>query len=307
MTSVSSPRRDNGSRNRFLAIALLALVVATSCSQGRKRDLADTVIRTANRDRGVLAGTMVVSFRPARIAGSDQLRAMVRGATLASLGVAVDRRTRTAAVTGGGADRLVVYSPDTIYARRITRSPADKRLWARLELKKLEDAEITVPDLRELSQTSGPGDIAVIDPVFLTDLLAGVLTGSVKVKRTDETGSRLITFNTSISKAQRKFRLKESVRKERTQLLRSLAITGDIHPGEVVLRKDGSLAKARFSLGERPDKQTRINLDVELTFVPSAPKVDLAAPDRSTTVRVPELGTLKGTIRDRLLPPGARA
>jgi hypothetical protein len=202
---------------------------------------------------------------------------------------------------------VVLYEPGTIYARRITTSPADKRLWARLELDRLPDVK-DLPSLRNLVELTGSGNVAVTSPVFLAELLSGVLTGSVRVRETDADGNRRITCNTSIAKAQREHHADDKAKDATKRLLRTLAIKDDIHGLEVVLRRDGTLGRVTFRLDERPDKLTRIALEATMTFGSAAAPdagVDLAAPPRGSTVRVPSLSVLESTVSDQLSPRGA--
>jgi hypothetical protein len=290
-----------------VALALLTPLMA-GCSQGARQRLAGDVARAgAMTSRRVQAGRLAVTLRPTRIIGATQLVRQVRAGALASAAVAVDGRARRSAISGvGGTGTAVLFAPTVIYARRVTKSPSDRRQWDRLELKDLPDPQ--KPTFRELSEGAGPGELVAIDPVFLVDLLSGVLTGSAKVTSTLSDGSRLVDMNTSIAKAERKLRLDEATRKARKRLLTSIAVTGDIHHAQVVLRPDGSLASARFVLAEHPDKQTQLDLEAVLELAPmatgtAAPSLDL--PRRETTVRVPALGTLKGAVKDQLAPQDA--
>src|SRR5206468_3562872 len=116
----------------------------------------------------------------------------------------------------------LLFEPTAIYARRVTKSPADKRLWSRLEFDQMRD--VPMPKFTDFIRGASPGDIVVVSPVLVTDLLAGVLTGSVHQRGVDADGNRIVTFNTSISKANRKHRLKDDDKKARKNLLRSVAV-----------------------------------------------------------------------------------
>lgn len=299
-------------RRVALVIVLATAVVTSACSsQGERKQLADALTRSVKlADDQVYAGQLVVALRPRNIEGGPEQQQQVRGGTLGQLAVTLDRSQRRAALSPTpGAPPIVLFDAGTaVYARRVTRSEHDRRKWARLDYERLPDVD-DVPSLRELGQATGPGDVAVIDPVFLTDLLRGVLTGSVKLQQTAADGSRLLTFNTSIDKAERKIRIDEADRKERAKLLRSLAITGDVHKGEAILRADGTVSSVRILLTERPDKRTAIDLEATLTLVPLTAEdrvPTLSPPSRDVTVRVPALAVLKGTIQEQLVALGGR-
>lgn len=297
-------------RVAILVAVMGVAVTSAACSQGERKQLADALTRSVElADDQVYAGQLVVALRPRTIEGGPEQQQQVRAGTLGQLAVTLDRAKRRAALSPTpGAPPIVLFDAGTaVYARRVVRSEYDRRKWARLDYARLPDFD--VPSLRELGQASGPGDVAVIDPVFLTDLLRGVLTGSVSVERTAQDGSRLLRFNTSIDKAERKIRIAEADRKERAKLLRSLAITGDVHKGEAILKADGTVSSLRIWLTERPDKRTAIDLEVTLTLVPLTAEdrvPALAPPSRDVTVRVPALAVLKGTIREQLIALGGR-
>jgi hypothetical protein len=254
-------------------------------------------------------GALVFSMTPVRLPGAGQLGVQVRGGTLGSVGVAIDPGNRRGAfLMATDGHPIALFDPATAFVRRKTRSAADKRLWSRLELQRLPD--ISKPTFEQMTQGMKPGEVVVLDPVFLTELAAGVLTGSVKQVGVDTDGNRRLTFNTSISKAERKRHVKEDERKSRKKQLTSIAVTDDIHGGEAVLRKDGSLAGIKIVFAVRPDKQTRLDLEARLTLgpvAPGAPRPDMTLPGKDTTVRVPALGTLKGTLTDQLMPAGGAA
>ncbi len=305
---------------RIVAVAVLVALVAGACAQGERKRFGDALNHAAKlASHDVYAGQLVVSLRPKNIPGGESGQAALqsalgdrlaaaRGATLGQLAVTLERGNRRASLSPSpGAPPIVLFDPATVYARRTTRSAADRRKWARFEYDRLPD--VSEPTMRELGQGAGPGDIAIVDPVFLTDLLTGALTGSIKLEKKAADGSRLLSFNTSISKAERKIKMREDERKQRKKLLRSLAITGDIHHGEAILRTDGTVSSIRILFAEHPDKRTEFDLEATLTLVPvtAADSVkQIALPSRDVTVRVPALATLKGTIQQQLVALGGR-
>ena len=205
--------------------------------------------------------------------------------------------TRTMAI----GEELVVYDADTIYVRRVVKSKADKRLWARLELDRLPDQPL--PSFDDLLQGAQPGDAVVLSPGLLTDLLSGALTGSVRQERVADDGSRLISFNASIDKASRELDLDDDDRDAREKLLRALAIKDDIGPAETVLREDGSVSRVTIVFAERPDKQTRLDLEADLVLGPQPADADgpaPAPPPRNRTVRVRAIGALRSTLSEHL-------
>jgi hypothetical protein len=138
--------------------------------------------------------------------------------------------------------------------------------------------------------------------------LAGVLTGSVKQDRVDEAGNRVLSFNVSIDKANRENDLSEDERDDRKLLLRAYAITSDIFKATATLRPDGSLARLSLRVRERPDKQSTIDVLVELltdeqAAVTTTPPLE--PPARESTIRVSSLAELRGSILEFLAPATA--
>jgi hypothetical protein len=290
-------------RRVLSAVAVVALCAGLpACSQGARQQLADDIAASLVRRTGdIQTGRLTLSVRPVRSVAP----AVNPGGTLAVAGVAVDAQAGRAALVGPGDRTVVLFEPTTIYARRLTTSPADKRLWARLELDRLPDVR-DIPTLRELVDLTHPGNIVVVGPVLLARLLAGVLTGSIRVRETDPDGNRRITFNASISKAERKNELGDDAKDATKRQLRSLAIKDDIHGGEVVLRKDGTLGLVAIRFRETPDKLTTIELEARMVLdTEPRPSPSLDAPPRGSTVRVPNLSTLEGAVIDQLAPRGA--
>jgi hypothetical protein len=294
----------------LLAVVVVLSLFAGACSQGDRKRLGDALAHSGKlTNAGLYAGQLVVSLRLKKVptGGAQQMR-ITGGGTLGQLAVTLDRNRRRAAFSPSpGAPAIVLFDASNVYARRVTRSAADRRKWARFEYKRLPD--VSVPSATQLTQDMSAGDVAVLDPVFLADLLTGVLTGSIKLRKTDADGGRLLSFNTSISKAERKLKIDERDRKERKKLLRSLAITGDIQRGEAILRKDGTLSSLRVHFAMRPDKLTVLEYETTLTLVPVTPDDNVRAvtlPGRDVTVRVPALATLKGTIQQQLVASGGR-
>ncbi len=166
----------------------------------------------------------------------------------------------------------------------------------RVDLGRLTDEES--PDAPALFEQVGRGWASVVGPHLMLDLLTGVLAGSVKAGAVAADGSRTVKFNVSIDKANRELDLSEDRRDERSYVLRSIAIKGDIFPGEAKLRADGSLSRLLITFFMTPDRLTKLGLAVDLRFERSAQvnAVKLTAPERKTTIRVTAMPALISTM-----------
>jgi hypothetical protein len=289
---------------RAIAVAgLAACLGAGACSQPRlervTQDLAHSVPRTGTARVG---GAITIRVTNLHVKGAPQ---GVIPAALPQLPIAVARF-----VVQPGRDRAALIGPnDTIglvdgrilYARRKTNGPADKRPWTRLELDRLDD--IDVPSIELLMANQDPGALVTLSPQFILSLLRGVLTGSVKAKKLPG-GGRTISFNASVDKAQRAQKLSEDEKDDQERLLKAFAITGDIFGGKAELRSDGTLARMLLHLREQPNKQTRLDVDVDLdlTAGPTTP-VALTPPSHDVTIRVGSLAALRTNLIDALSPP----
>lgn len=284
------------------AIWLGAFAVVTStagCSQPRLERLARDVSNAVPRD-GDAVTTGRITLGIVHIEAQALLAGTVPSSLLASTRFAVQPGRERGAILGGGDTPVVALTDDRVlYARRKTRSRADKRPWVRLELDRLDD--ISKPRFEALVAQQNAGVLAVLSPAFVTDLLAGVLTGSIKERRW-ESGARHLTFNVSVDKANRELDLSDDERDDRKRLLRAFAITGDIFKATATLRSDGSLSRLTVRFVERPDKQSRIELLAELVTDDRLAAPPLAPPARETTIRVGSLAELRGSIVDHLAP-----
>ena len=278
-------------------------IVGSGCSQPRLERLARDIARSVPRaDDAVTTGRMTLTIDELKITGG-LATATLPSSTLASARFAVQPGKGRGAVLGGEATPLVSLTHDRVlYARRKTKTKADRRPWVRLELDRLDD--ISKPRLEALIAQQNAGVLAVVSPLLVTDLLRGVLTGSIK-QRQWAGGVRHLTFNVSVDKANRELDLSEDARDDRERLLHALAITGDIFKATATLRPDGSLARLTLKLVERPDKQNHINLLVEVVTDEAGAAPALNPPAREATIRVGSLAELRGSILEQLAPTPA--
>lgn len=281
-----------------LLTAVLVLPAVTGCSQGERRAEALAIRDSIPRGAGqAITGTLALELGTVTIHGDRQVQ--LRTGTLAFVAFAAEpKRRRSALQAKPGGPPVYLTAGRSVYARRTTHAVTERRPWARLDLKRVD--QVDKPSLVQLVPLMGPADVSVLDPQLLLDLLSGALTGSVKAGAADADGSREYRFNVSVDKANRTLELSDDARKDREKLLRSLAITSDVHPATARLRKDGSLAAFVVTFVVRPDKQASIPIVATLTVQAGSVPDGLAVPDRATTVRVSTLGDIRAALALRL-------
>ena len=284
-------------------VAAVALLGAACSQADRQRDaetLRDSVPVTAGeRISGVLLMSARVVETPEGVpVGSDT------AAKLPPLGFVAEPSKRVASlVAKAGEPPMFLSTEESLYARRITANENERRPWLRVDLSRVNDSD--KPSAEELfgAGTGSLGWPAVVGPQLVIDMVAGVLTGSLKAGKPDADGSRRFRFNVSIDKANRELRLHEDRREQRANMLRSIAITGDVFKGDATLRADGSLARFRVLFHQMPNKQSTSELAAELRLDKSTPAdaPGLVVPVKKTTIRVSTVPALTAAVAQRLV------
>jgi hypothetical protein len=286
---------------------ILALIAASApglaaCSHGTKQADADRVQASIPSTAGkVIAGVYSLALQSNKVGGNRQ--GLFKGGTLASAGFLAEPAHRRAALVVTGADNslspILLSANRSLYARRITTSARERRPWIRVDLSRVSDTN--KPTFRELMEQVGPGDATLVNPQLLLDLLSGgVLAGSIH-RTPHANGTNTYRFNVSVDKANRELKLDDDLRKDRTKLLKSIAVTGDIHKATAVLRRDGTLASFRVVLDEQPDKQASLGLTATLVTTKYIGSVKtLALPSSNATVRVQSIGDVRTAVGDQI-------
>lgn len=280
----------------------VVLVAATAgCSQAAREAEADSLRESIPLVEGQrIGGTFALRVRDVELSEGAPTGG-ARAGSLGSVAFVADPGRRQSAVRARVGEPAVFLATDrSLYARRMTTSSSERRPWFRVDLDRLNDLD--VPSLALLRDAAGPGMVAVVSPQLLVDLLSGVLTGSLEVGTPAPDGTKELTFNVSVDKANRSLRLSEDERDEREKVLRALAITGDIHAGTATLRPDGTLRRLTITFDQTPDKQTKLALTAEMLLGPATADSEdiLAVPARERTVRVPTLPSIIAAVGEQL-------
>jgi hypothetical protein len=278
---------------------LLAVALLGACSsQADKQKVADAVRDSVPAAAGQrVGGFMGMAVRTVKAPANGLVAGGQDGGAFPPMAFAAEPHSgRVALLATPGKPADFLASATTYYARRVGARPDERRPWVRVDLRRLHEEES--PDIGTLTEQVGRGWATVVGPHLMLDLLAGVLAGSVKAGKAAADGSRSVKFNVSIDKANRELDLSEDARDERSYVLRSIAIKGDIFPGEATLRANGSLSRLLITFFMTPDRLTKLALAVDLRVERSARvnAIPLAPPERKTTIRVSAMPALISTM-----------
>ena len=289
---------------RAAGIGALALAVwLPACSLGEKQDIADRA--AASREIGdeprvasvsltatpldipdgvALAPDQLVSGPYALLAGTIEPAAH-RSTLLAPPAAAA----RIAALTGAAPEApsvLVFADRTTTVVRRPARDVVAARAWYQLELDRAND--VTKPDPISTLTDRGPSDLAVLTPTLMTDLLAGVLPGSI------EEDGNVITGRFSVEKANREDDLDDDAIEAREDALRLFAVTDDVNDFTLTLADDGSIAALEVRMRMRPNKQMKVELTWSMEV--HGQVLALESPSADAAIRITSFEQARGAV-----------
>lgn len=266
---------------RLLAAVLVSGLLA-GCSLGDKARLADRIIGSVDRleTAGPAQGTLAVSLRlvdvpvgatsfaPGGASPPAELPGGAANSFSASIPMTVDV-ARQRSTLGAADDVQYLFDGLTGYGRRVDAAQGDARPWMKVDLAALEAGNSTV------NFTRLPPEAVrnALNPSFVTDLIAGALTGSIE----ESTGSEVVggvdttryDANFDIEKAvqdTRRDRYPERDRDALYEALDLLGLSGRVFPGTVWLDRDGVPRRFRIELRISPRKGFvfEVGLDLEI-------------------------------------------
>lgn len=266
---------------RLLAVVLVGGLL-TGCSLGDKAHLADRIIGGVDRleTAGPAQGTLAVSLRlvdmPVGAAsfapgGASPPAGLPGGASIlgAPVPMTVDV-ARQRSTLGPPDDVQYLFDGLTGYGRRVEAAQGDARPWMKVDLAALEAGDSKV------NFTRLPPEAVrnALNPSFVTDLIAGALTGSIKesTRSAEAVGGVATTrydANFDIEKAvqdTRRDRYPERDRDALYEALDLLGFSGRVFPGTVWLDRDGVPRRFRIELRISPRKGFvfEVGLDLEI-------------------------------------------
>lgn len=290
--------------DRFVRVAavLVSVLALAGCDLGAKQDLADRVADARHANAGVRATALTLTVKPKKLpsGAAAQPGAVLTGPYAASTGAIDTGRgisalyapppiaAHIAAITGATdpAPTLVFADRASIVVRRPAREVVAARPWYRLELEDVR--EVTRPRLSTLLTARNPSDLAVLNPSFMVDLLAGVLAGSV------ERSGGTIEGRFSLDKANREDDLEDDEIEARRQALRLFAVSDDVHDFRLRLDAAGAIRSLRVVMVMKPDKQTRFELIWDMKVSHDTARIIRPAVDDS--VRISSFNQVRAAI-----------
>jgi hypothetical protein len=308
---------------RCTVAAVVVALLASGCGLGDRQHRADAIIDSVDHafEAGSASGTFSTSMRFVRLPdgaggilgavgggsseasdeGADKDAAGDPLAQTAQSGLQAAQRAFTTGVSldleqGRAAIALprsptkpfAIFSNLVSYGRRWSAGPRDARPWVRVDASDLNEGD-------ELDPTEdAPQFFAfAVNPVYLVDLIAGPLAGSVRDKGTEKVGGVMTTHyaaNFDIDKVLKHTRRKEfpeDTRKAFDDVLDVLAVSGRIHPGDVWLDADGRPRRFTLRLKEEPIRHFIIEhtITIELTSFGSGKALSVPSPKERVDVR----------------------
>lgn len=298
-------------RCAVLVIACAA-IVAGGCGVGDKQHDADAIVagrRAVTKSGGVNA---VIHYRSVPKRASSAVRESTDGGGLApglgrqgpaALDVAVqfdfahgatvvDVPTPPAAADGSAAPTIegpdAMFDGDVAFVQRVNRRPAERRVWARLDFRGLDEDE-RAPDQTDYSPDERLETVAkTINPQLLLDLVDGTLAGSVERVGTDAVdGVDAVAYraNVSIEKSSTELGLDEDALATRKRVFALAGISRDVNPARYWLGRDGRLVRASFTFDQALFPRIHNTVSVVLDLQQAAP-TSLAMPPDDLTVRL---------------------
>lgn len=277
-------RRDRRCLGTAPIAVCVAFVTVASCGLGQRSSFADRIIAApARAEAGAVSGVITVESRfrqapPGALTGAGFAPASLSAApggpapgTILASGQArfsMDLRASSATLTKEGSEQPFAVVDDLVfYGRRHGVPSDDARPWVRLDLARVSEGA------GALNPIDGDvGALAAVHPAVITDLAAGVLTGSVENHgRDDSLGvpTTRFTANVAVDKAltdTRRDRYPEERREHVEELLRLLGVDGEVHPAEIWLDDRGRLRRFKVELMQRPLKKVEFGLVVTVDY-----------------------------------------
>ncbi len=279
----------------WLAAALCVGLLASGCSFRQRTHDAEAIAGALARlkEAAAVLGSMSVTFRVEDLPDHIEFPASLGTETTYALPVRIDAARSAAqvfaleAVAAPGGARAPAtparlrteirsvsqYDDLDITVRRFQTSRVDKRRYAHIDLG--EEEPPGRPGVREFVQLGGGPDL--LNPAHVLDLLAGVLTGSVKnlgpaILRELDLGSLQATkhattrykLRVSTDKTRSELGLDTEQWKPRQSVLDLMAITGDVNDASVWLDDDGALRRFRVRFRQAPARRFLFSTTVDV-------------------------------------------
>jgi hypothetical protein len=302
---------------RGFAVAVVAMLATAGCGVGAKDAQAKRIRQSRVEVAGASPAAGEVTFQlrlDERVVDELesterlQLQAALAAGGLPSLTVRafVNGKDRRAAVLLGpeGEEPATVFADTELFAKRQNARPSERRTWARLDIAELTEEERPL-DVREMTTGQVLTALAsTVNPAYLLDLVAGTLTGSVKVRGTEVLGEVETTryeMNISLEKALTELNFDDDQQAVRTRLFYLLGSRQEVIPSRAWIDGDGRLRRLELELDQQVTRRRKNQLLVRLDLSAFDAQTTIDRPDPEITVTYERFGRLVRSV----LPEGA--
>lgn len=264
---------------RAVLVVPVLLMLAQGCSLGPREDWAE-----AMRDAQDATRQRTAKVRMA--ADVKVIETVIRQEPeplISRLEGTVDFGARRSRVVGTGPrkpnvvfDDLVVFLP-----RSSTSIAGGTRRWARFDFEREPSEDIDDNDRR---RAVGAG---VISPAVATELLEGVLTGSIRRVGSESVGgARATHYRAKISQDAAAREVEDEDRREGIRrLFESLGVQEDLFPADVWIDEQGLARRISFVLRQQKDRVNAFELRLAWEFYEYGPPgAEIKLPARSDTI-----------------------
>ncbi len=261
---------------------IFLFVVASACSLGPKQDWGDAM-RDAF-DRATEEGTAKVNMAVDVKVIETNIRQTPVPLVARLRGVADFRGAESRLVDVKAGERRVIFDDLVTYLPRSSASigaGTRKQRWARFDFEREPSTDLDDTD-RRLAVGAG-----LISPVTATEVLQGVLTGSIEREGAERAGGVEATHYTarlSLDAATREVD-EEDRREGLLRLFDTLGVQEDVFPGEVWLDADGLVRKIVYVLRQQKDRVNAFEMKATWEFSDYGVPVSIALPARGDVIR----------------------
>lgn len=264
---------------RAVLILVPIFLIASACSLGPREDWAEA-IRDAHEE--------AIERRSAKVrlgVDVEVIETNIRQtpeALISRLEGDVDFSSVRARLVGDGPQKPVVLFDDlVVYLPRSAASVGTGgRPWARFDFEREPSVDIDGTD-RRLAVGAG-----FISPAVATELVEGVLTGSVeRVGSKSKGGVQTTHYTARLSQDAAAREIDDEDRREgMLRLFDTLGVQDDVFPVDVWIDADGLIRGVRFTLRQQKDRVNAFRTRIDWEFYEYGAGGDVAMPSNSESV-----------------------
>jgi hypothetical protein len=266
-------------RRAVLGLSAL-LLLASSCSLGPKEDWADAIHDAYEKAaRNSTAATrMAVDLKVIETNIRQTPQPLI-----ARLEGVVNFDERRARMFAGSSSPVTIFDDLNVYLPRSSASLARHRElhWVRFDFERKPSADVDSTDRRLAVGAS------MISPALATEILDGVLTGSIERRGTEVvTGETTVHYHARFSQDAAVREIDDEDRKEGlTRLLETLGVQEDVFPVDVWIDGEGRARRIRFVMRQQKDRVNAFGMTQTWEFYDFGKSARLDVPKEDDSIR----------------------